>query len=169
MPKTLIAAALLSLLVPAAIAQESPRIEINKQAPIVAHSEIYIDAALAAVWSVLADIDSWTSYMPEFASARLDGPMQPGTMLLWEPQGQYVESRLVAVETDKLLVWNGSGGAVHVWELTSSGSGTVLRNDESIDDAAWSAGPTPEAGSEFLTQSLSVWDDRIAEQVKLTR
>jgi len=59
-------------------------------------------------WSVLTEIDRWTGWMPEFASARLEGPLAPGSVISWEPQGQVVESRLVVMER-KLRMKNQPG------------------------------------------------------------
>lgn len=137
--------------------------EINPNADIVAETQLEIDAAPEAVWAVLTDVDSWTQWLPEFASARLDGPLQPGTTLHWQPQGQTVRSLLVIVEPNKRLIWNGSGGAVHVWELTPSGDRTLLRNAESIED--WSFPGDHSDQSTFLADTLNLWNSRIAERV----
>ena len=72
-----------------------------------------------------------------------------------------MESRLVVVEAERRLVWNGTDGAVHVWELIPTAHGTLLRNDESIDD--WKLKGKAE-GSAFLHESLTVWNSRIAER-----
>ncbi|WNG32258.1 hypothetical protein F0U61_00515 [Archangium violaceum] len=140
----------------------SIRTEINPNAATIARTELLIDAPPKAVWSVLTDIDRWTEWMPEFASARLEGPLAPGSVIFWEPQGQVVESRLVVVEAERRLVWNGTDGAVHVWELVPTGNGTLLRNDESIDE--WKLAGQVD-GSAILTDSLNVWNSRIAERV----
>jgi uncharacterized protein YndB with AHSA1/START domain len=137
--------------------------EINPNADIVADTALEIDAAPEAVWAVLTDVESWTEWLPEFASARLDGPLQPGTTLNWQPQGQTVRSQLVVVEPNKRLIWNGSGGAVHVWELTPYGEGTLLRNAESIED--WEFPGDHSDQSTFLAETLNLWNSRIAERV----
>ena len=95
MNKLITVSAVLLLAAPA-VAQDgaTDRLKINASAPVVARSELFIDAPQAAVWAVLTDFDSWTRYMPEFASARLDGPLAPGSVLHWEPQGQVVENRV---------------------------------------------------------------------------
>lgn len=136
---------------------------INANADIVADTKLQIDAPPEAVGDVLTDIDSWTEWLPEFASARLDGPLQPGTTLHWQPQGQTVLSKLVVVEPARRLIWNGSGGAVHVWELTPSGTGTLLRNAESIED--WEFPGDHSDQSTFLKDTLNLWNSRLAERV----
>lgn len=157
--------AALAVLLPLAapVFAEDALTEINPNAAIVADTQLQIDAEPEAVWAVLTDVDSWTEWLPEFASARLDGPLLPGTTLHWQPQGQTVLSKLVVVEPAKRLIWNGSGGAVHLWELTRSGSGTLLRNAESIED--WEFPGDHSDQSAFLADTLNLWNSRIAERV----
>jgi uncharacterized protein YndB with AHSA1/START domain len=161
--KTITSIALLLPLSCVVHAQEGPRTDINPNAKMVAETELQIDASPDAVWAVLTDVDRWTEWLPEFASARLDGPLAAGTKLYWEPQGQAVVSELVIVEPSKLLVWTGSGGAVHVWELSANGSGTSLRNAESIED--WEFPGDHADQSAFLTNNMNAWNARLAERV----
>jgi uncharacterized protein YndB with AHSA1/START domain len=156
----LLAASLMS----PALAQGSGavRLTINPEAPTVARTELSISAPPASVWEVLTDIGHWPDWMPEIASARLEGPLAPGSVIHWEPQGQIVESRLVEVIPERRLVWNGTDGAVHVWELIPAGSGTLLRNEESID--SWKVAKESKEGSQILTQGLAMWNQRLAEQ-----
>jgi uncharacterized protein YndB with AHSA1/START domain len=147
-----------------ALAQGSDpvRLTINAEAPTVARTELSIDVSPGSVWEVLTDIGHWPAWMPEIASARLDGPLAPGSVIHWQPHGQVVESRLVEVITERRLVWNGTDGAVHVWELLPSGSGTLLRNEESID--RWKVAKGPKESSQILAQGLAMWNQRLAEQ-----
>ncbi|WNG24914.1 hypothetical protein F0U62_13515 [Cystobacter fuscus] len=138
------------------------RTEINPNAATVARTELLIHAPPKAIWSVLTEIDRWTEWMPEFASARLEGPLAPGSVIFWEPPGQVVESRLVVVEPERRLIWNGTDGAVHVWELIPMANGTLLRNDESIDE--WKIAGSVD-GNAYLTEALDTWNSRIAQQV----
>jgi len=146
-----------------ASAENSPRTKINIEAEIVADTQLWINASPDKVWAVLTDVARWTEWLPEFANARLDGPLAAGTTLFWEPQGQKVVSRLVVVEPSHRLIWNGSGGAVHVWELTPSGGGTLLRNAESIEE--WNFPGAAADQSAFLADTLKIWNARLAEQV----
>lgn len=144
-------------------AEDSPRIAINPRAEIVADTQLRIDASPEVVWAVLTDVARWNEWLPEFANARLDGPLEAGTTLFWEPQGQRVVSRLVVVDPPRRLIWNGSGGAVHVWELTPSGTGTLLRNAESIEH--WDFPGATSDQNAFLAQTLTIWNERLAERV----
>lgn len=160
--KTIAALAVVLPLVGTANAEEVLT-KINPAADIFAETELQIDAEPEAVWAVLTDVDSWTEWLPEFASARLDGPLEAGTTLHWQPQGQTVTSKLVVVEPAKRLIWNGSGGAVHVWELTANGAGTLLRNAESIEEWAFPGDISDQ--SAFLADTLNLWNARLAERV----
>lgn len=148
----------------AARAAEQARTEIDHQAPVVAETHLQIDAQPDAVWDVLTDVDRWPEWLPEFGAARVDGPLEAGTTLYWTPLGQEIISTFVLVERNRRLVWNGSGGAIHVWELTPRGTGTFLRNAESIE--TWEFPGDPADHSAFLAEMLDMWNRRLAERVR---
>ncbi|WP_448955883.1 SRPBCC family protein [Labrys neptuniae] len=143
-------------------AHDSPRLTINQDAPTLATTELEIAATPAAVWAVLADIEAWTGWMPEILSAGLDGPLAIGSTIHWEPFGQKVASRIVAIEPERKLIWNGTDGAVHVWELFPTINGTLLRNSESIE--TWKAAEATHDGSAMLLRLLNEWSSRLAKQ-----
>jgi hypothetical protein len=100
--------------------------------------------------------------MSEISTARLDGPLAPGSIIAWTPYETQVESRIVLLENERRLIWNGTAGAVHIWELTPTANGTLLRNSESIE--SWQAADAGRDGSAVLTQALNTWNARLAEQ-----
>lgn len=145
------------------VAEATPagvRLAIDPKAPTVAQTELDIAAPPQAVWAVLTDFARWPMMMPEISSTKLEGPLAPGSTLRWTPYGAPVESRIVAVEPGRKLVWNGADGAVHIWELVPSAKGTLLRNAESIDVAK--AGPGRDS-SGSLSWLLTTWNRRLSE------
>ena len=138
------------------------RLAINPNAATVAVTELEMSAPASAVWAVLTDFAGWPSWMPEISSARLDGPLAPGSVIVWTPYEAHVESRIVLLENERRLIWNGTAGAVHIWELSPTANGTLLRNSESIE--SWQAVDAGQDSSAVLTQALNTWNTRLAEQ-----
>ena len=58
--------------------------EINNNAPAVAHAEVEAAAPPESVWAVLAEIDKWPRWNPDVKSASLAGPLAPGTQFRWK-------------------------------------------------------------------------------------
>jgi len=129
------------------------RLAINPNAATVAVTELEMSAPASAAWAVLTDFAGWPNWMPEITSARLDGPLAPGSVIVWTPYEAHVESRIVLLEKERRLIWNGTAGAVHIWELSPTANGTLLRNADSGQDS-----------SAVLTQALNTWNARLAEQ-----
>jgi uncharacterized protein YndB with AHSA1/START domain len=141
---------------------DGPRLAINANAPAFAATQLEIGASPAAVWAVLTNFDEWTTWMPEIASAQLQGPLAAGSVIYWEPFEQNVASRIVAIEPERKLIWNGTDGAVHIWELIPVANGTLLRNSESIE--TWKAVDSTQNQSAVLFQLLTAWNRRLAAQ-----
>ena len=67
-------------------------------------------AAPAAAWERWTDFAGWPSWNPHCVSARLDGPLAPGTQLelqLRHPRGRdfYTRPRLTTVEPEREIAW----------------------------------------------------------------
>lgn len=137
------------------------QLEIDPSARTVAHTMLEIEASPGEVWAVLVDVDRWTEWLP-FQRAHLDGPLAVDSVIRWSVDGEPIDSRLVLVEPERRLVWNGTDGAVHVWELVPTENGTLLHNNESIDDWQEEAG---EDSSAFLEMSLQGWNQLLAQRV----
>lgn len=141
------------------------RLEINPEARTVATSNLTIEASPSEVWAVLVDVDRWTEWLP-FERAHLEGPLEAGSVIRWSVTGEPIDSRLVLVEPERRLVWNGTDGAVHVWELDPTEEGTLLHNNESIDD--WQEN-TGDDSSEDLEMTLEGWNQLLAQRVHALR
>lgn len=110
--------------------------EINRNAPAVAASEIEIAAAPEMVWEVLTEIESWPSWNPDVKSASLEGDLREGTVFRWKAGPGTITSTIRQVERPRLIGWTGKTlgiGAIHVWRFEPRDSGTFVRMEESWD------------------------------------
>jgi hypothetical protein len=110
--------------------------EINKDAPGVAHGEIEVDASPEIVWEVFTDINVWPSWNPDVKSAVLQGPLHAGTQFEWKAGPGTIRSTIQEVEQSRRIAWTGKTfgiTAVHVYEFEPQGGGTIVESDESWD------------------------------------
>ena len=111
-------------------------IDINRHAPVVGSAFTEIDAPPDVVWEILSDIEHWSQWNPDIASAKLEGPLAPGTRFTWKAGPGNITSVLAEVTPTELMAWKGKSfgvRAVHLWRLESNGQGTILRTDESME------------------------------------
>jgi uncharacterized protein YndB with AHSA1/START domain len=109
-------------------------VEINQNAPALAEGELYIEADPATVFSVISAIEDWPSWQPDVKSAKLDGPIQPGTIFRWKAGRNSLTSRLEIVDPPREIAWTGTTmgiKAIHVFRFDSRHAGTVARSEES--------------------------------------
>ena len=51
--------------------------DINQNAPVIAHEQIHIAADVQTVWDVLSDIEQWPSWNKAVRSMSVHGPVAP--------------------------------------------------------------------------------------------
>jgi hypothetical protein len=56
---------------------------IDRDAPVIAHHEIDINAPLDTVWNLRTDVDAWPAWNLEVTAAKLDGAFAPGNSFTW--------------------------------------------------------------------------------------
>ena len=108
--------------------------DVDATAPVTARESRDIAASAADVWAVLSDVGRWSCWNPEIRSARLEGPLAPGTLVQWRAGPGAITSVLRVVDPLKELSWTGSTmgiHAVHVWRLESSDGGVRVTTEES--------------------------------------
>lgn len=108
--------------------------EINRNAPARAEGELYIDADPATVFSVISAIEDWPSWQPDVKSAKLEGPIQPGTIFRWKAGWSSLTSQLEVVDAPREIGWTGTTmriAAIHVFRFQPQGAGTVAHSEES--------------------------------------
>jgi uncharacterized protein YndB with AHSA1/START domain len=110
--------------------------EIDKNAPAVAHGEIDVAAPPELVWAVLTDIESWPSWNPDVKRASLAGPLATGTQFRWKAGPGTITSTLQSVEPPRVIAWTGKTfgiKAIHVHRLELQGDTTIVTSEESWD------------------------------------
>jgi hypothetical protein len=110
--------------------------EINRSAPAAAAGETQIDADPQTVFSVIAAIDEWPSWNEDVKSAKLEGPLQPGTVFRWKSGPTSLVSTLQVVDPPNEIAWTGKAmtiRAVHVFRFEPKDGGTLARSEESWD------------------------------------
>jgi hypothetical protein len=110
--------------------------EINRSAPATAAGETQIDADPQTVFSVIAAIDEWPSWNEDVRSAKLEGPLQPGTVFRWKSGPTSLVSTLQVVDPPNEIAWTGKAmtiRAVHVFRFEPKDGGTLARSEESWD------------------------------------
>lgn len=110
--------------------------DANRDAPAFAGHHIHIEAPPEKVWALISDIDHWSSWQPDIPTAKLLGPLAPGSRFRWNSGGTGVSSTLEEVDQPHRLGWTGramGAKARHVWALRPEGSGTTVTTEESFE------------------------------------
>lgn len=150
-----------------ALGQDTGAEVIDRNAPVVVKTAITIDAPPAEVWRVLADVARWPEWNELIGSATLEGPLTAGSTIAWTVGDMDIRSRLVAVDVEQGLDWDGLDGdtrGLHSWRLVAEGEGTRVTNVESLSGG--SADAQPGAVTEQLTQFLNAWNEQLKVEVE---
>ena len=110
--------------------------DIDRAAPASFGSSTHIEADPATVFAVIADINAWPAWNHDVRSAKLDGPVQPGSVFRWKAGPSSLTSTLQVVDPPTEIAWTGTTigiTAVHVFRFEASNGGTLARSDESWD------------------------------------
>jgi uncharacterized protein YndB with AHSA1/START domain len=108
---------------------------IDPTAPAVARREILIHAPVEKVWQIQADIENWSAWQSDIASAKLNGGLKTGATFRWKAQGLTITSRLHTVQPPHRLGWTGIAlgmSAIHNWTFESRGDATLAVSEESL-------------------------------------
>ena len=108
---------------------------IDRNAPMSAHKEIFIEAPPEKVWALHTDINGWPRWQPDVSSAKLEGNLAAGTVFRWKAKGLGITSTLQEVEPNRRISWTGSSlgmQAVHVWTFEPQDNGTRVVTEESL-------------------------------------
>lgn len=111
--------------------------DINRNSPVIASAQAYVDAPLSLVWAVHTDLRAWPNWNADVSSIDFSGPLSPGTQFKWKASGVPITSTLQAVDLERQISWTGRAPlgihAVHTWTFESEGEGTRIRTEESFD------------------------------------
>jgi len=108
---------------------------IDRNAPMSARKEIFIEAPPEKVWALHTDINGWPRWQPDISSATLEGNLAAGTVFRWKAKGLGITSTLQEVEPNLRISWTGNSlgmRAVHVWTFEPQDNGTRVVTEESL-------------------------------------
>jgi hypothetical protein len=164
------AAAALSAQSPAMAGQSQPGhaecrgVTVDESAPVISRAGVFIHAPLREVWGLHTDVGNWADWIPEITPARKEtpGPLRPGSVFTWSPQGMKVTSTVKTVVPGRCIAWgapvNGITG-VHLWTFKPVKGGVLATTEES-----W-AGPPVDAdvpgNQSSLDKGLGDWVNRL--------
>lgn len=133
-------------------------IEINRNAPVVAHHEIDVNAPMERVWRLHTDVAAWTRWQTDITEARTEGAFEPGTSFTWTSYGFSVTSTIYEVEDKSRTLWGGTAQGItgiHEWLFAETPNGVHVQTNESF------AGDPVEADvssmQSMLDASLVAW------------
>jgi uncharacterized protein YndB with AHSA1/START domain len=112
--------------------------DINRNAPVIAESEIEIDAEPESVWHVIVDVERWPQWNHEVKSVVLQGGIQEGSVFRWKTSSGPIASTFQEIEPPRIVAWTGramSIKAVHRWNLERTNGKTTVKTAESFDGA----------------------------------
>ena len=108
--------------------------DINQNAPVIAHEQVQVAADIQTVWDVLTDIEHWPAWNKAVRSMSLHGPVRPGTTFDWKAGPGTIKSRIAEVDAPNRIVWTGvtlGTRAVDAFRFEASDGGTLVHEDES--------------------------------------
>jgi uncharacterized protein YndB with AHSA1/START domain len=113
-------------------------VEVSRNAPVVAASEIDIAAPPETVWDVLTDFERWPRWNPDVKSMSFSGTVGEGAVFRWRAGPGTISSRIRRVDRPRLIGWTGKTlgiEAVHVYRLEPHDGGTHVTTEESYEGA----------------------------------
>ena len=141
--------------------------DIDENAPVITRDEILIDAPLERVWGLHTDISSWSEWLPDIDASTIEGPLAVGTVFRWQTYSLSIESTIQEIDPLRRIVWSGPAQgitAIHVWTMTPSVDGVVVRTEES-----WDGDPVraqPKEMQQALDGSLRAWLESLKDKAE---
>jgi uncharacterized protein YndB with AHSA1/START domain len=132
--------------------------DIDENAPVITREEILIGVPIGTVWSLHTDISCWSEWLPDIDASTIEGSLEVGTVFHWQTFGLSIESTIQEIDPLRRIAWSGSAQgimAIHVWTMTPSENGVLVRTEESWDGEPVRA--QPEEMQQALDGSLRTW------------
>lgn len=151
--------------------QECQGVTVDRTAPVIARASVPIKASAREIWERHTDIDAWNTWIPEITPSqkKTPGPVRPGTVFDWSPQGMKVTSTITNVQKNRCLAWaapvNGIDG-VHLWTFKKVEGGVLATTEES-----WAGTPVEAdipGNQAALESGLVDWVNRLRTTAETT-
>ena len=109
--------------------------------PIVADAQIEIAAGEREVWSVLADIDAWSTWNPAVRQSALKDELEAGRSFRYATAFGSLRCKLRAVDAPRSLAWSGRLLTIterQAWTIEPSADGCHVHSQASLSGiGAW--------------------------------
>lgn len=141
--------------------------DIDRDAPVITHHEIDINAPLDTVWNLHTDVDAWPPWNLEVTAAKLDGAFAPGNSFTWTSYDLTVTSTIYIVEDHSRTLWGGAAQGImgiHEWRFAPSPAGVQVITTESW--AGDAAGADPTGMQSILDNTLTAWLTRLKQKAE---
>jgi hypothetical protein len=146
-------------------AQEKVIKSINSNAPVKCSKTITVNTDSKKVWSVLTNIENWSTWQTDISKAKLHGDLKAETTFDWITGGVKIRSILHTVEQHKHFGWTGKTFgifAIHNWTLTETGDTTTIEVDESME--GFVAGLFKKSFNRNLENGMLKWLDLLKQE-----
>lgn len=110
-------------------------IEINEKAPAVSRQNIFIQAPIEKIWSVLTSINEWPSWQSAVKEATLKGMLAEGTEFVWKSGGLIFHSKIHTCDPYHSFGWTGKtigAQAIHNWKFEVKENGIIVSEEECL-------------------------------------
>jgi hypothetical protein len=111
-------------------------VDVNRDAPVVAATDLVIAASPDTVWDVITDIERWPSWNPAVRSMSFSGDVEEGAQFRWKAGPATISSTIRRIERPRLIGWTGQTfgiDAMHVYRLEPRDGKTLVTTEESYD------------------------------------
>ena len=121
-------------------------------------AQIAIRAPLETIWRIQTDIDRWSAWNAKVQRAKLEGPLETGSVFKWKSGGASIVSTLQKVEPMRKIAWTGKAAgarARHVWIFEQREDVVVVTTQEAFD--GWWPRLFPGLTRTMLAKLLRAW------------
>lgn len=142
--------------------------EIEQDAPVIAHEQTMIAAPLETVWNLHTDIDNWSKWNEDIDASKLgDGALAVGKSFSWTTAGMTIVSTIGELIPHERIAWSGESSGVfgvHVWKFMKVEGGVIVQTEES-----WSGESVdrPEDQQKALAASLRRWLESLKSEAEV--
>lgn len=138
---------------------------INNNAPVKCTKTITINANSNKVWTILTNINNWSTWQTDISKPKLNGELRPTTTFDWKIGGAKIHSTLHTVDRNRQFGWTGKTFgmfAIHNWTLTETNGKTTVEVNESMQ--GFLAGLFKKSFNKNLEIGMQKWLDLLKQE-----
>lgn len=145
--------------------QKLTNLQINESAPVLQKNEILINAEPEEIWEVLTDIRRWPHWNTKISNIHVPRELVPNSNFTWKTNGNTIRSEVHTMIRNQSFGWKGrtfGARAVHNWYLESTGRGTIVRVEESMN--GWLIVLMKKKMNSILKDDMAYWLKKLKEE-----